>query len=247
MPPSLQTLARATRVGLTAARTSEEQRRARADERSIAVLVAALLERTDDAVIVGAHHGRLMQQVLASAPAGRHLAVDALPEHTLELQAALPASVIIEQYALTDDPTEGEMELLHVPRSSTRTPPVAGVAGVRVDAKPRRLRARTISLDALVDRHSLIPRLIRIDVDGMERAVLQGARHTIRHYQPVLLVEHGTSLCHGGLGESSESFFDAASALELRVFDLAGRGPYNRDDFAAAVHDRRIVNYLLRH
>jgi FkbM family methyltransferase len=247
MPPSLATLARATRVGLTAARTSEEERRAHADRRAMDLLVTALLERGDDAIDVGAHQGHLMRHILIAAPEGRHLAVEPVPEHALELRAALPRNVIVEEYALTDDHTEGEMEFLHLPHPTGYHGP-RPVDGPAATAPPfRRLQVRTIALDALVERHGLAPRLIRIDVDGSEGLVLQGARRTIQHYQPALLVEHGNSLCHGGLGESSASFFHHVTDLGLRIFDLDGQGPYDLDAFTRAVGGRRIVNYLLRH
>lgn len=246
MPPSLATLARATRVGFVAARTSEGERRARADRRAMAVIIAALLERGDDAIDVGAAQGHLMQQIVAAAPEGRHLAVEPAPDHALELRTALPDNVIVEEYALTDDELEGEMEFLHVPR------PVA-FTGVRPVDYPatdpisfRRLQVRTIALDVLVERHGLVPRLIRIDVDGAEGLVLQGAMRTIEHFQPALLVEHGNSCAHGGLGQSSTAFFEQVSDLGLRIFDLDGRGPYDATGFQLAVRGRGIVNYLLR-
>jgi FkbM family methyltransferase len=247
MPPSLATLARATRVGLTAARTTEEQRRAHTDRRAMDLLVTALLERGDDAIDIGAHQGHLIRNILAAAPEGRHLTVEPIPEHALELRAALPGNVIVEEYALTDDAVEGEMEFLHIPHPTgyQGARPVDGPAA----ATPpfRRLQVRTVALDTLVERHGLAPRLIRIDVDGTESLVLQGARRTIKHYQPALLVEHGNSLCHGGLGESSASFFHQVTDLRLRIFDLDGHGPYDLEAFVRAVGGRRIVNYLLRH
>ena len=247
MPPSLATLARATRVGLSAARTSEEDRRAHDDRRAMALLIAALLERGDDAIDVGAHRGHLMQQILAAAPEGRHLAVEPVPSQALELRAALPSSVTVEEYALTDDELEGEMEFLHMPRPTawSGVRPVDGPSAT--DSTPfRRLQVRTIALDVLVERHGIVPRLIRIDVDGAEGLVLQGARRTIEHFQPALLVEHGNSMSHGGLGQNSASFFHQVTDLRLRIFDLDGRGPYDLESFQRAVSGRRIVNYLLR-
>lgn len=247
MAPSIATLARATRIGLSAARTSEEERRARADQRAMAIIIAALLERADDAIDVGAAQGHLMQQIVNAAPEGRHLAVEPVPGHADDLRSVMPSNVIVEEYALTDDELEGEMEILHVPRAT-------GYNGLRPIGYPdqgdavsyRRLQVRTIALDALVERHGLVPRLIRIDVDGTEGSVLAGAQRTIEHFQPALLVEHGNSLCHGGLGQTSSAFFTQAADLGLRIFDLDGHGPYDPDGFQLAVRGRRITNYLLR-
>lgn len=212
----------------------------------MALIVTALLERGDDAIDVGAAEGHLMQQIVAAAPEGRHLAVEPAPDHALQLRSELPDNVIVEEYALTDDELEGEMEFLHVPR------PVAFMGARPIDypaSDPisfRRLQVRTIALDALVERHGLMPRLIRIDVDGAEGSVLQGAVRTIEAFRPALLVEHGNSCAHGGMGQSSMAFFEQASDFGLRIFDLDGRGPYDANGFQLAVRGRGIVNYLLR-
>lgn len=46
-----------------------------------------------------------------------------------------------------------------------------------------------LPLDWIVQQHSLSPKLIKIDVEGMEREVLQGAIWLIKHDTPYLIVE----------------------------------------------------------
>lgn len=240
MSPSIATLAKATRVGLSAARTSEIQRRARSDHRGMAVAMCAALGPEDDAIDVGAHEGLFTRQMVECAPGGRHLAVEPLPRHAATLRESMPTNVIVEECAVTADAAPREIDFLHVrhpsPYTEAREEPTV--------PRFQRLRVDGIALDALVERHDLRPRLIRIDVDGAELAVLEGARRTIERFRPTLMVEHGNA--QTGYGETSSTFFDLATELGLRIFDFDGHGPYDRSGFIRAVGPFGYFNFLLR-
>lgn len=240
MSPSIATLAKATRVGLSAARTSEIQRRARSDHRGMVVAMCAVLGPDDDAIDAGAHEGLLTRQMVDCAPGGRHLAVEPLPSHAATLRESMPANVIVEECALTGAQEAQEIDFLHVHHPA----PYAGLRDEAPAPRFQRLRARGIALDALVDRHDLRPRLIRIDVDGAELAVLEGARRTIERFRPTLMVEHGCT--PAAYGETSSAFFDLATDLHLRIFDLDGNGPYERTAFLRAAGPFGYFNFLLR-
>jgi FkbM family methyltransferase len=64
-------------------------------------------------------------------------------------------------------------------------------ASVRVGDSP--LVVATMSLDELVERHGFPPpNLIKLDVEGAEACVLDGARLTLERHQPVAFVAlHG--------------------------------------------------------
>ncbi|MDO9356133.1 MAG: FkbM family methyltransferase, partial [Solirubrobacteraceae bacterium] len=216
MSPSIATLAKATRVGLSAARTTEIQRRARADHKGMSVAVCAALGHEDDAIDIGAHEGTFMRQMVECAPGGRHLAVEPLPRHATTLRDTMPSNVIVEEYAVTDAHEPVEMDFLHVLNNT-------GYSGLRERDYPeaprfQRLKVEAISLDTLVQRHGLRPRLIRVDVEGAELLVLEGARRTIAEHRPWLMVEHGSAAA--GYGETSSTFYDLACDLDLRIYDF---------------------------
>ncbi len=242
MAPSIATLAKATRVGLDAARTSEIERRQRADHQAMRVVTCSLLSRADDAVDVGAHEGAEMAHMARCAPLGRHLAVEPCPEYAETLRGLLPPSVTVAQYALGHNDIEDEIEFVH----ATERVSYGEIHPSDFEEKKRfaRLRVPSISLDALVERHGLNPRLIRISVEGAETAVLEGARRTIERCQPVLMIEHGTAAT--AYGDTSSLFYDVVTDLGLRIYDFGGTGPYDRAAFLHAVGPFGSSNFLLR-
>lgn len=242
MAPSIATLARATRVGLDAALTSELERRQRADQKAMAVAICALLGPTDDAIDVGAHEGDQMAQMVRCAPRGRHLAVEPFPEYVETLRGLLPASVIVEEYALGHSDIEDEITLVHRTERTSfgEIHPTDWEEGVHFE----RLRVRSISLDALVERYDLSPKVIRISVEGAETAVLEGASRTIERCQPVLMIEHGAAAV--AYGDTSSMFYDLVTDLGLRIYDFGATGPYDRPGFLQAVGPFGSSNFLLR-
>lgn len=51
-------------------------------------------------------------------------------------------------------------------------------------------RVNVVTIDAFCKRHNIVPTVIKIDVEGQELFVLEGARETIEQYKPFLLFEH---------------------------------------------------------
>lgn len=70
---------------------------------------------------------------------------------------------------------------------------------------PSKIEVEVITLDSYIQEHNLTVGLIKIDVEGGEQLILQGALETIRRFRPVLLI----SIYH-----SAGDFFDIKPMLE---------------------------------
>ena len=61
----------------------------------------------------------------------------------------------------------------------------------------RKIQINIKTLDCLVSSGSPVPQFIKIDTEGAEFAVIQGARDTLAAYKPELFIEmHGTTRQH---------------------------------------------------
>ncbi|HWP37034.1 MAG TPA: FkbM family methyltransferase [Gemmatimonadales bacterium] len=92
------------------------------------------------------------------------------------------------------------------------------------------LRVPTLSVDDLWGRCGCAPPdLIKIDVEGAEARILQGAKRTLERYRPILFVAlHGDQQRH--------ACRQILEDLEYRVCDLAGRtlsGQWLADEISA--------------
>ena len=111
--------------------------------------------------------------------------LDVLRQNILDSQASA-----VELFPVACSDTDAELELFHPARSNTGVASLsasnAGLAGqveesYRVQARP---------LDSIVaDINPAAVNAIKIDVEGAEMLVLQGARRTLTAYDPVVIVE----------------------------------------------------------
>jgi FkbM family methyltransferase len=159
---------------------------------------------------VGVNHGLYLYHAVAHCPPGTAiLGIEANPALVERVNADLQRNGVgplVELLALTD--ADGPVEL-HVGSddmvSSLRADHVAryggGVAKVTVPG---------ISLDSLVAERGLRPDLVKVDVEGHERAVLAGAERTLAERRPTLLIE-----------VTPETFADVDA--RLRAASYAGR------------------------
>lgn len=64
---------------------------------------------------------------------------------------------------------------------------IDGKPAFHKDCNIKQVKVKTI--DAICKRHGIVPTLIKIDTEGSEKLVLEGARETIEKYRPFLLFE----------------------------------------------------------
>jgi FkbM family methyltransferase len=164
-------------------------------------LLKFLCRRNADAIDVGANDGsyvhymrRYARQVIAYEP---------MPPLADALREKFPTKVRVEAMALSDD--SGTVEL--------RMPVVNGVvvtgcSTISPDASATypAYRGIEVPMDKLDNVYQGTVGFIKIDVEGHEQSVLDGAIETIRRCQPRLLVELDERLSPGGI-ERARAFF----------------------------------------
>jgi FkbM family methyltransferase len=219
------------------AHTTQDRR----DHDALATIFAATLAPDACCIDIGAHSGDVLAEIVRIAPRGRHLAFEPLPALATDLQKRLPG-VDVRNVALGD--AAGTASFIHVLDRP-------GWSGLKPRPTPDgdAPRAETIEVtverldDALPDGYT--PALVKIDVEGAELGVLRGAHATLAAHHPLLVFEHGLgSADHYGTGPGD--VHDLLTGLEYRIFDLQGRGPYDRAAFAHTFYTAARVNFLAR-
>jgi hypothetical protein len=103
---------------------------------------------------------------------------------------------------------------------------------------------RIVSVRRLDDElpDGFAPTFIKIDVEGVEHAVLEGAAATLARHRPVVALEHSLGAAHhlypiAGIHQQ-------LTAAGLQTFDADGRGPYSRAELEIKVKSARMWFYF---
>jgi FkbM family methyltransferase len=215
-------------------------RRDLADRAQLRRLVAWTVPEDGHCIDVGSHAGEVLKELVRVAARGRHIAYEPLPALASDLRAAFP-QVDVRTKALAN--THGQRAFTHVAGNpgwsgflQRPTPNAEGFEQLTVEVE--RLD------DALPD--GFRPVFIKVDVEGAELEVLQGALETLKAYRPVVAFEHGLgSADHYGT-EPADVYSLLVDNARLRVYDLAGDGPYSLADFRRAFAEGLRVNFVAR-
>jgi FkbM family methyltransferase len=195
------------------------------DERQMRLLLSFCLSSSACCIDVGAHCGGFLSHVVRLAPEGQHIAYEPLPSYAHTLRSRFP-TVDVRCAALSN--TVGETTFIYV-----RDDPA--YSGLRERTYPRAVSKETIVVhterldDDLPDGYA--PHLIKIDVEGAELLVLQGAVETIRRHAPLLIFESGEGARNHYGFTARDVYALVCDDLGYRIFDLDGYGPYTLASF----------------
>ncbi len=194
-------------------------RRDRIDNERTALILSLALRSDSCCVDVGAHAGTILREMVRLAPRGHHIAYEPIPEMAHKLRAEF-RGVDVRQAAVAD--RSGVTTFNHV----LSVPAMSGLRqrdfGGPVDATTIEVQVESLD-EALPD---FVPTFIKIDVEGGELGVLQGAQRMLATHRPFVLFEHGKGASEY-YGTTSTDVHDLLAETGLRIFDLDGGGPYS--------------------
>jgi FkbM family methyltransferase len=202
---------------------------------AMSAVLAATLRGNGTYVDVGTNRGQVLREAVRIAPEGRQIAFEPIPSLAAEVRSAFPR-VDVREKALGGEP--GEAEFCHFRKLDgwsglRRSPEISDAEG-----DPEFITVQVGTLDAeLADE---TPRVIKIDVEGAELAVLEGARELLARARPILIFEH-VAASAGLYGDEVGAPWDVLSELGYDVFAVTGEGPFSRAAFTAA---GGVVNWL---
>ena len=160
----------------------------------------------------------------AVGPSGRVVAFEPVPSTFARLSLCRELNDYTQLTPLLTavGATRGEIELSFDPRlpgdaSSYERPHAQGSSRLRVPISP---------LDVLVETHDLPrPSVIKIDVEGHELAVLEGAMRTLENHRPKLVFELNAAMSRQAGWQPSDLVSLLRGAAPYRFFLLGATGP----------------------
>jgi FkbM family methyltransferase len=196
------------------------------DDFHLSLIMSFILNDDSNCIDVGANQGTILQQMRSLAPNGHHLAFEPIPQLADRLSRLYP-DVNVQSLALSD--SNGTARFSCVVGDEA----YSGLSDRHFTGSDNLVHfdVQTARLDDVIP-NDFAPTFIKIDVEGAEYQVLNGAIATLKRYRPTIWLEHGAR---------STRYFDATSAhiwdlltdMEYRFFDADGNGPITREDFGA--------------
>jgi FkbM family methyltransferase len=151
-------------------------------------VIARVCKASSNCIDIGCHKGEVLDMIIHHSPQGKHFGFEPIPNLFDALQEKYKGSnCTIFQIALSN--TEAEASFNHV----VSNPAYSGLVKRKYDRKyeiDESIVVRTARLDTLIPKDLHID-FIKIDVEGGELLVLEGAKETILRCQPLIIFEHG--------------------------------------------------------
>ncbi len=205
------------------------------EEVAMRAVIASALRIDSTYVDVGANRGQILREAVRVAAQGRHIAFEPIPSLAAEVGESFP-QVDCRQMALAAE--AGTAEFCHF-RSLDgwsglrRSPEISDERG-----DPEYITVTVSTLDEEVGE--LRPRLIKIDVEGAELAVLEGARTVLSKLKPLVIFEHVADAA-ALYGSDPAALWELLAGLGYRVFSITGDGPFTSSAFCQSTG---VVNWL---
>ena len=153
------------------------------------VKILQKISRPDSNCIdIGCHKGEMLDLILKFAPRGQHYCFEPLPDLFQGLiQKKYPKNCQFFDLALSRE--KGETTFNYV----ISNPSYSGILRRRydrADEEDTNITVKTDLLDNVIPLDTHI-NFIKIDVEGAEMLVLEGAKRTIERCKPIVVFEHG--------------------------------------------------------
>jgi len=199
-------------------------------DRLTKLVLKKVITPTSNCIDIGCHKGEILDEIIALAPKGKHLAFEPIPIFYSSLNIKYKEKAQIYPYALSDQ--KGTTSFHFVKNA----PAYSGIKerDYAVDSPDiEKIEVEMIPLDDLIpaDYH---PHFIKIDVEGGEFGVLKGARQTLLKSKPVILFECGLGASEH-YGTTPEGLFDFLASIGYTIFllktFLSNSNPLSREEF----------------
>jgi FkbM family methyltransferase len=207
-------------------------------------VIARVCRPDSNCLDVGCHKGEILDLFIRHAPQGTHYGFEPIPDLYAALKTRYTApNLHIRDIALSNQ--AGTASFNYV----VSNPSYSGLQKRKYDRAEEQdtlITVQTATLDSVLPAGFRVD-MIKIDVEGGELLVLQGARETLHRWKPVLIFEHGLG-ASDVYGATPEAVFDLLTDVGLQVSLLdrfmKGRPPLGRSAFSEQFYSRKNYYFI---
>ncbi len=205
-------------------------------------LIRKHLKKDSNCIDIGANLGHILMEIVAAAPKGQHFAFEPIPELYASLKKRFSKNTTVYNYALSAK--KGTAAFNYYPQR----PAVSGFRerNNQILQEPTLLTVQVEKLDDLIPENISID-LIKIDVEGAEYEVLQGAKKVLQRNKPIVLFECGL----GGAdvyGTTPDEIFDLFTDCGLGISTIeyfnAKKQPFSKEEFNGQFYKNYNVFFI---
>lgn len=232
-------------------RVDEPLRRARArvsahsaeiaeEERELSRLLAGTLTPASNCIDIGGYRGRVLEEMLRLAPGGRHIAYEPNPYLHERLAKRFP-SVDVRCAAVSNQRGSATFTVVR------DAPALSGLRD-RWDGAEHRTESVPVRLETLDGDlpDGYVPDFIKIDVEGAERLVFEGAIRTIAEHKPTILFEHGKGAAEHYATGPGDIHRLLVGEAKVRIFAVGGDRPLSLGELEEAFERNDQWNFVAR-
>ncbi len=179
-------------------------------------IIKSVCQPDSNCIDVGCHKGEVLDTMMKYAPKGHHFGFEPIPDMYLALQEKYKnTNAKIYDFALSN--TYGTTHFNYV----VSNPSYSGLIRRKYDNPHEEdvsIEVKTEKMDTVIPLGTKID-LIKIDVEGGELLVLEGAMELLKKQKPVVIFEHGIG-ASDYYGSSPDKVFKLFQACKMSIFTL---------------------------
>jgi len=208
-------------------------------------VISKVCRPTSNCADVGCHKGEILDLFLAAAPEGQHFGFEPIPILFENLKEKYGHRKNCHFFDLALSSTPGTSSFNYV----VSNPSYSGLLKRtydRANEEDTQITVRTERLDDVWPKDLPLD-VIKIDVEGGEQMVLEGARETLLRWKPIVIFEHGLG-ASDIYGSTPEQVFDLLASCGLRIFlleDFLASGPgMEAAEFSRQFYERKNYYFV---
>ncbi|MEO6549630.1 MAG: FkbM family methyltransferase [Ferruginibacter sp.] len=205
-------------------------------------LIRTHLKKDANCIDIGANLGHILMEIVAAAPKGKHFAFEPIPDLYQSLKKRFSKNTTVFNYALSSK--KGSATFNYYPQR----PAVSGFRerNSQIGQEPTILAVQMEKLDDLIPEGLTID-LIKIDVEGAEYEVLQGAKNILKKNKPIVLFEFGLGAAdiYGTTpAVVYELFAECGLSISTIEYFNANKKPFSKEEFDGQFYKNYNVFFI---